>query len=177
MTTTLDGTLVPFVVRVETGTMDRGIYQNAVLHDPTSEVPPTPFTPPKGWNRRLLAQHGTGCAGGWYVQGDSMGVNILTGDSLQRLSEGWGLFINTLQHPSNSCNATVAGEAAVMGKEHFIETFGVPMYTLSFGSSGGAITSLGLADAFPEKLLLLHHAQVEPARGREHHAAFGRLPT
>jgi len=162
MTTTLDGTLVPFVVRVETGTMDRGIYQNAVLHDPTSEVPPTPFTPPKGWNRRLLAQHGTGCAGGWYVQGDSMGVNILTGDSLQRLSEGWGLFINTLQHPSNSCNATVAGEAAVMGKEHFIETFGVPMYTLSFGSSGGAITSLGLADAFPGLIDGVIHQQSFP---------------
>jgi hypothetical protein len=28
MTTTLDGITVPFVVRVETGTMDRGIYQN-----------------------------------------------------------------------------------------------------------------------------------------------------
>jgi len=42
MTTTLSGLTVPFVVRVETGTMDRAIYQNAVLHDPTSEPSPTP---------------------------------------------------------------------------------------------------------------------------------------
>src|SRR5206468_2463354 len=135
MTTTLDGITVPFVVRVETGTMDRGIYQNAVLHDPTSEPSPTPFTPPRGWNKRLLAQHGAGCPGGWYIQGAAQGANILTGNNLQRLSEGWGIFINTLQNPSTSCNAIVAGEATMMGKEHFIETFGVPTYTLSTGSS------------------------------------------
>jgi len=149
MTTTLDGITVPFVVRVETGTMDRGIYQNAVLHDPTSEPSPTPFTPPRGWNKRLLAQHGAGCPGGWYIQGAAQGANILTGNNLQRLSEGWGIFINTLQNPSTSCNAIVAGEATMMGKEHFIETFGVPTYTLSTGSSGGAITSEGVGNTFP----------------------------
>jgi len=149
MTTTLNNEFVPFVVRLETGTMDRGIYQNAVLHDPTAEPAPTPFSPPRGWNRRLLAQHGSGCPGGWYVQGAAQGVNILTGNNLQRLAEGWGVFINTLQHPANSCNATVAGEATMMGKERFIETFGVPTYTLSTGGSGGAITSEGVGDAFP----------------------------
>ena len=149
MTTTLTGLTVPFVVRVETGTMDRGIYQNAILHDPTSEPTPTPFTPPKAWNKRLLAQHGAGCPGGWYIQGAAEGTNILTGTNLTRLGEGWGIFINTLQNPSTSCNATVAGEATMMGKEHFIETFGVPTYTLSTGGSGGAITSEGVGNAFP----------------------------
>ena len=149
MTTTLTGLTVPFVVRVETGTMDRGIYQNAILHDPTSEPAPTPFTPPKAWNKRLLAQHGAGCPGGWYIQGAAEGTNILTGTNRTRLGEGWGIFINTLQNPSTSCNATVAGEATMMGKEHFIETFGVPTYTLSTGSSGGAITSEGVGNTFP----------------------------
>ena len=37
----------------------------------------------------------------------------------------------------------------MMGKEHFIETFGVPVYTISTGGSGGAYTSLQIADAFP----------------------------
>ena len=41
-TTTSEGRTVNFIVRVETGTMNRGIYQNAVLHDPTSEPAPTP---------------------------------------------------------------------------------------------------------------------------------------
>jgi hypothetical protein len=145
-TTTTDGTTVNFVVRVETGTMNRGIYQNAVLHDPTVDPPPTPLTPPAGWNRRLIAQHGSGCPGGWYIQGGRMGVNIL--DNPQ-LADGHALFINTLNHPTNSCNAFLAGETAMMGKEHFIETFGVPRYTVSSGGSGGAYTSLQIADAFP----------------------------
>ncbi len=34
MTTTLDGTRVPYVVRIETGTANRAIYQIALLHAP-----------------------------------------------------------------------------------------------------------------------------------------------
>jgi hypothetical protein len=145
-TKTSDGKTVNFIVRVETGTMNRGIYQNAVLHDPTVDPDPSPFTPPKGWNRRLIAQHGSGCPSGWYIQGGRLGVNIL--DNPQ-LAEGYALFINTLNHPTNSCNAFLAGETTMMGKERFIETFGVPFYTISTGGSGGAYTSLQVADAFP----------------------------
>jgi len=145
-TTTVTGEVVNFVVRVETGTMNRGIYQNAILHDPTVDPPPSPFTPPRGWNRRLIAMHGVGCPGGWYIQGRAQGANIL---DAARLGEGYALFINTLNHPTNSCNAFLAGETTMMGKEHFIETFGVPSYTISVGASGGAYTSLQVADAFP----------------------------
>lgn len=145
-TTTTDGNVVNFIVRVETGTMNRGIYQNAVLHDPTIDPPPTPFSPPKAWNRRLIAQHGSGCPSGWYIQGGRLGVNILESP---QLAQGYALFINTLNHPTNSCNAFLAGETTMMGKEHFIETFGVPFYTISTGGSGGAYTSLQVADAFP----------------------------
>jgi len=145
-TTTMNGATVNFIVRVETGTMNRGIYQNAVLHDPTADPAVSPFTPPKGWNRRLVAMHGVGCPTGWYIQGAAQGVNILDAD---RLGRGDAIFINTLNHPTNSCNALLAGETAMMGKEHFIETFGVPFYTTSTGRSGGAYTSLQIADAFP----------------------------
>ena len=121
MTTTTAGEAVPFVVRVETGTMNRGIYQNLVLHDPTKDPAPTPFAPPPAWNRRLIAMHGVGCPSGWYRQGGVMGVNPLTGAQLTRLGEGYALFTNTLNHPTNSCNAFLAGETTMMGKEHFIE--------------------------------------------------------
>jgi hypothetical protein len=145
-TTTVAGVTMNFIVRVETGTMNRGIYQNVVLFDPTTDVPPTPATPPKGWNRRLIGMHGSGCPGGWYIQGGALGANII--DPV-RLGEGYALFNNTLNHPTNSCNAVVAGETAMMGKEHFIETFGVPFYTFTTGGSGGAYTSLQIADALP----------------------------
>jgi hypothetical protein len=145
-TTTVTGATVNFVVRVETGTMNRGIYQNAILHDPTVDPAPSPLSPPKGWNRRLIGMHGVGCPSGWYIQGAAQGVNIL---DPERLGEGYALFINTLNHPTNSCNAFLAGETTMMGKEHFIETFGVPAYTITTGRSGGAYTSLQIADAFP----------------------------
>jgi uncharacterized tannase-like protein DUF6351 len=146
MTTTRKGVTMPFVVRVETGTMNRGIYQNTILHDPTTEPQPGPFSPPKGWNKGLISIHGAGCPGGWYRQGAAQGVNPL---NTTRLGEGYALFINTLQHPSNSCNPFLAAETTMMGKEHFIETFGVPAYTISMGGSGGAYTTLDVGDALP----------------------------
>lgn len=146
MTTTTSGATVPFIVRVETGTMNRGIYQNSILFNPITDAAPSPFSAPKGWNRRLIAVHGSGCPGGWYIQGPVEGASVL--DSA-RLAEGYAMFTNTLNHPTNSCNAFLAGETTMMGKEHFIKTFGVPEFTVSTGGSGGAYTSLQVADAFP----------------------------
>ena len=56
-----DGKTIPFVVRIETGTINRGIYQIAVLHDPYSEGTPTWANHPRGWNGKLIYQHGGGC--------------------------------------------------------------------------------------------------------------------
>jgi len=153
-TTTTTGVTVRFIVRVETSTVNRGIYQSAILHDPTVDGAPSPFSPPKGWNRRLIAVEGFGCPGGWYVQGASIGSLSFGGmdfDLLSptRLGEGYALFSNTLQHPSNNCNSVLSGEAAMMSKEHFIETYGVPRYTVSAGCSGGSYGSIQLADALP----------------------------
>ncbi|MDB5424967.1 MAG: hypothetical protein JWQ29_2383 [Phenylobacterium sp.] len=145
-TTTLSGAVVPFVVRLETAVINRGVHQNAVLFDPTAEAQPTPFAPPKAWNHRLIAVHGVGCPAGWYIQGSAQGEPIL---DAARLGEGYAMFTNTLRHPTNSCNAFLAGETTMMDKEHVIETFGVPDFTVSKGSSGGAYTSLQVADAFP----------------------------
>ncbi|HZR07381.1 MAG TPA: DUF6351 family protein [Myxococcales bacterium] len=155
MTTTLAGVKMPYVVRVETGTINRGIDQVAVLHDPTSEAPPSPFAAPKGWNRKLIAVQGFGCPGGWYIQGGAQGNLALPGViraellDTARLGEGYAIFANTLQHPSNNCNALLGGETMMMSKEHFIEEFGVPRATLSVGCSGGSYTSLQYGDSFP----------------------------
>src|SRR5437899_5089010 len=150
-TTTLTGVQMPFVVRVETSTINRGIDQIAVLHDPTSEAQPTPFVPPKGWNQKLIAVQGFGCPAGWYIQGGAEGNLPGVAELLDRarLGEGYATFANTLQHPSNNCNALLGGETMMMSKEHFIEEFGVPRATLSVGCSGGSYTSLQYGDAFP----------------------------
>jgi hypothetical protein len=153
-TTTMTGARVNFVVRLETGTIDRGIYQSAILFDPTSDTAPGWNNPPKGWNHRLIAVLGHGCPGGWYYQGmeggSAQGGNVdATLLSVQKLGQGFGLFGNTLLNASQSCNPVLSGEAASMSKEHFIKTYGAPLYTLSVGCSGGAYMSNDMADAFP----------------------------
>ena len=80
------GATVPFVVRVETGVINRAVYQFAVLHNPATDGAVGPRTPPKGWARRLLAVHGTGCARGWYIQGAAMGVSPLDANRLPRVN-------------------------------------------------------------------------------------------
>lgn len=152
--TTLRNVTVPFVVRVETRTVNRGIYQSAVLHDPTTEAAPSPHKPPKGWNRRLIAIEGFGCPGGWYIQGAANGNLALAGFdftllSLARLREGYAMFANTLQHASNNCNAVLASEATMMSKEQFVKTHGVPEFSVSAGCSGGSYGSSQPADRIP----------------------------
>lgn len=154
-TTTIAGETVNFIVRFETSTIDRGIYQSAVLHDPTTEPEPTWNAPPKGWNKRLIAIEGAGCPGGWYMQGTNGGslpfLPIIDASllSTSRLGEGYALFGNTLQDPSMNCNSVLSMEAATMGKEHFIKSYGVPQLTVSIGCSGGSYGSSMLADARP----------------------------
>ena len=152
-------------MRVETGTMNRGIYQNAILHDPDESIRRRlPFAPPRGWNRRLIAharfglsrRAGTSRAAVW----------ASTFSTTRSSAQGYALFINTLNHPTNSCNAFVAGETTMMGKEHFIETFGVPFYTISTGGSGGAYTSLQIADAFPGLIDGVEHPRDLPGCAR-----------
>ncbi len=155
--TTTTGQSVPFVVRVETAVIDRGIYQSTVLFDPTRDPPPSWRTPPRGWNRRLIAVQGAGCPGGWYMQGVAGGSSARLGAggmdaslySVKRLGEGYALYGSTLQNASQNCNAVLEGEAAMMGKEHFIKEFGVPAYTVSVGCSGGSYGSAQPADALP----------------------------
>jgi hypothetical protein len=152
-TTTSAGVTMPFVVRVETRVVNRGIYQSAVLHDPTAEAAPTPLSPPKGWNKRLIATQGVGCAPGWYVQGTTQsGVNSVFDVRLlspPRLGEGFALFANTQMHAQVNCNPLLVSETAMMSKEQFVKSYGVPDFTISFGCSGGSYNALQSADRIP----------------------------
>lgn len=154
-TTTTTGVRMPFVVRIDTRTINRGIYQSAVLFDPTSDAAPSPFSPPKGWNRRLVTMHGFGCAGGWYIQGAALG-NVSNAGSSEvtlldpiRLGQGYAVFSNTLQHPTNNCNALLGAETAMMSKEAFVKQFGPVAWTLSHGFSGGSFSSTRYTDIVP----------------------------
>jgi hypothetical protein len=147
MTTTSLGKTVPYIVRVETGTIDRAIYETAVLHDPTKEGAPSPFAPPAAWNHRLVYTLGGGCVGGWYIQGSSLGNGGILEDLMLR--QGFGVASSSLNVFGNNCQEVLAAEALSMVKERFIKNFGAPVFTIGYGCSGGSEQADPISDDYP----------------------------
>jgi hypothetical protein len=144
-TTTTDGRTVPYVVRIETGTADRAIYQTSILHDPSHETAPTFANKPAGWNGRLVYTFGGGCTGGWYRQGASTG-GVLDDNILK---QGYAMASSSLNVFGNNCNDLLTAEAMAVVKERFIETYGPPRYTIGWGCSGGSYQQHQIADNYP----------------------------
>jgi hypothetical protein len=146
-TTTSEGKTVPYIVRVETGTIDRAIYQTAVLSSPDAEPAATPFAPPTAWNRRLVYTFGGGCIGGWYEQGNAVGNGGILEDLMLR--QGYGVASSSLNVYGNNCDDLIAAETLSMVKEHFLKTFGPVRFTIGVGCSGGSQQLHPIADAYP----------------------------
>jgi hypothetical protein len=140
-TAEVNGRGVPYIVRLEQGTIDRAVYQIAALYDGTD---PTPFRPDGSWNRRLVYTFGGGCDGGFH-QGTSTGgvINDLF------LAQGYAVASSSLNVLNTNCSTIISAEAAMMVKEHFIETYGPVAHTIGWGGSGGAIQQYDIADAYP----------------------------
>jgi len=134
-TTTLDGHESPYIVRVETGTINRAIYELSMLHDPMRPAP-DPWTSNPSWNGRLIYRFGGGCRRGWYTQGTRTGGTL---DDVQ-LARGYAIASGSLNVFGNNCSDLLAAETMMMVKERFIEAYGPPVYTIGWGSSGDCIT-------------------------------------
>jgi hypothetical protein len=147
MTTTSEGESVPFVVRIETGTINRAIYQIAVLYQlsPPMASDVSPWSPPPAWNGRLVYTYGGGCEAGFF-QGTSTG-GVLRADML---GAGYAVASSTLNvNAQGGCNDPLSAETTMMVKEHFAEVYGPPLHTIGSGGSGGAMQQLLIAGAYP----------------------------
>ena len=140
-TATVNGQSVPYIVRVETGVIDRAVYQVAALFDGQA---PSPLRPDTSWNGKLIYTFGGGCNSG-YQQGTSTG-GVLDD---QFLSLGYAVASSTLNVLDNNCSTIISAEAAMMVKEHFIDTYGPVQFTIGWGGSGGAIQQYEIADSYP----------------------------
>jgi hypothetical protein len=138
---TVNGRSVPYIVRLETGTIDRAVYQTAALYDGQA---PTPLRPDTSWNGKLVYTFGGGCDAGFH-QGNSTG-GVLDDEFL---SLGYAVASSTLNVLDNNCSTIISAEAAMMVKEHFIDTYGPVQFTIGWGGSGGAIQQYEIADSYP----------------------------
>ena len=142
---TVNGKQVPYVVRLESGTINRGLYQSAILHDVLNEPPPSPTSRPAGWTGGLIYPLGGGCQGGWFQQGNDF--STLINPTYQ--SRGLAVTTSTLNVFGTNCNDQLSSETIAMVKERFIENFGVPTYTIGTGGSGGSYQSHQTSDNYP----------------------------
>ncbi|MCW2783253.1 MAG: hypothetical protein JWR35_3702 [Marmoricola sp.] len=145
-TTTNAGATVPYIVRVDSGTVGRTIYRIAILDNPSAaSVDPAKWTPSTGWNKKLVVSFGGG-AGTQYNQGVNQAADVLS--DLQ-LSRGFAHMISTELVNGQRGNAVLQGETLMMLKELFIESYGTPKWTMGSGGSGGAIQQLTITQMYP----------------------------
>ena len=143
--TTVKGERVPFIVRVETGTEDRGIYEIAMLDDPADDVEPTADTRSPGWNDKLVYTFGGGCRSGWYRQGPGTG-GVLVPSMLER---GYAVASSSLNVFGHNCDDLLSAEVMAQTKRHFEQTYGTPRWTIGWGCSGGSYQGHQIADNYP----------------------------
>jgi hypothetical protein len=142
MTTTTHGLTVPYIVRVERGTLNRGIYDIAVLFDPSK--PWTALNPQPQWNGKLV-----------YTFGASTGQPRLQFRTEQNwaddqaLSRGFMVADNSLTDSLYDSNRVVNAETLMMMKEHVVDTYGEIAYTVGNGCSGGSIQQNTAASIYP----------------------------
>ena len=141
MTTTDEGETVPYIVRVETGVLNRDEYRVAVLFQPGQDW--QPWAPQSQWNNKLVITHGASCDTS-YEQGSAPDVMNDTA-----LGRGFAVMSHALDNAGHNCNIVTQGEALIMTKEHVIETLGEIRYTIGTGCSGGSLVQQQLANAYP----------------------------
>lgn len=142
-TVVVGGEKRPYVVRVETGTVNRAVYEIAALHTGEGPSPTEPSAEP-AWNGRLAYVFGGGCNGGYHQGEVTAGV---LNDLL--LSRGYAVASSTLNVLETNCGPVLSAETAMMVKERFVEVYGPVTHTIGWGGSGGAIQQYQIADAYP----------------------------
>src|SRR5436309_850176 len=141
-TTTTHGLTVPYIVRVERGTINRGIYDTPVLFDPA-----------KPWSALALQPQRNGKV--VYTFGASPGQPRLQFRSEQNwadnaaLSRGFMVVDNSLTDSLYNSNRVLVAETLMMMKEHIVDTYGEIKYTVGNGCSGGSIQQNTAASIFP----------------------------
>jgi len=143
-TTTDAGETVPFIVQRVTGTADRGIYQIAVLVDPSKPI--TPWSTAQPWSHKLVYTFGGGCG--------TDHTQRAPGNVLQATYLGLGFAVATssLNTYQQNCNDVVSAEATMMTKEVLIERYGEIRYTIGSGFSAGTMQQHLLAENYPRLL-------------------------
>jgi hypothetical protein len=148
-TTTDTGATVPYIVRIERGTIDRGIYDVAVLWNPAQGW--APWAPQAGWNGKLMVLFGGDTNSHYSQPPPAEGIPGVAEGVLDdnALSRGFMVVSQGLNIHGENDNDTVSAEALMMVKEHIAETYGPIRHTIGEGCSGGGLQQQIIAATYP----------------------------
>ncbi|MBI5069375.1 MAG: hypothetical protein HZB56_14160 [Deltaproteobacteria bacterium] len=146
------GQAVPFVVRVETGTLDRFLYTIAMLAPWPEEVSSPGRLRSEAWNRKLVYWFRGGVGIGHW-QGEAAWHGGLWGAERAifpgLLAQGYAIATSSANETGVHYNLRLAEEAMLMVKGHLVETYGRPRYTVGLGGSGGGIQQYAIGQNHP----------------------------
>jgi hypothetical protein len=133
---------VPYIVRVERGTINRGIYDIAVLFNPTQTW--TANAPQSQWTGKVVYSFGasTGQPHKQYRSEQNWADD-------SALSRGFMVVDNSLTDSLYNSNRILAGETVMMMKEYITKSYGEIKYTMGNGCSGGSIGQNTVASTYP----------------------------
>ncbi len=140
-TTTTDGVTVPFIIRQETGYLDRDQYSIATLWQPGK--PWQPWAPQRQYNGRLVIMHGASCDT-TYGTGSAPSVQ-----DQKVLGGGFIVMSTALDNAGHNCNLLTQAESLEMAKERVIDHYGEIRWTIGSGCSGGSLVQQSVANAYP----------------------------
>jgi hypothetical protein len=154
----IDGKDVNLIVRQEKGVINRSGYVINILHDP--QAGPTPTFNGRGgsaWNGKVVYSFGPGAKAGYHQGRTFGGLNAATrlveetavGAMDAWITRGYAVLSGSLNSFGTSTDDVVSAETAYKVKEQFIKYFGVPIYTIGAGVSGGSMQQQMIANAYP----------------------------
>lgn len=141
---TRNGREQDFIVRVETGTINRFIYVIAMLKGPNDAIQ-TPDT--SSWNKVLIYQFNGGIGIG-FNQGKAKIKKLLHHRHAQ-IAKGYAIAYSTGNETNNNFNIWLQEDTALRVKKQFQAAYATPQYTVGIGGSGGGLQQYLLAQNRP----------------------------
>ena len=141
----VNGKTLPFILRVEVGTINRHPYLLLVPRgvDETLDTPNGAH-----WNRKLIYQFRGGVGIG--KRQGRLNIDTILKRRQQQLAQGYAVIHSTANQTSNHYNLWLAEDTALRVKRQFTSLYGIPLYTVGIGGSGGGLQQYVLGQNNPD---------------------------
>jgi len=134
------GKRVDYIVRVERGAMNRGLYDLAVLYDPAAKEPAAL----DNWNHKIVWAFG---GSGANIRRQLAPASSWMNDAA--LSRGFLVGVSNFTDGSRNNNRPIAAETLMMLREHVSDRYGPVRHLIGEGCSAGSMQQNIISTMYP----------------------------